>query len=112
VSFGSSPGSSTDTSIFNIARYGRDFPENFPVVFGWIIPVVMIIANIPARLLIDSWDDQGSLCCILLLLDLFGYPHCSGVCLALLEAPAGRKNGTKRRDFHVKSPLARSGKCS
>src|ERR1043166_6029701 len=41
-------------NFLNIARYpDAIFPWLFRVVFGWIIPVV-IIANIPARLLIKS----------------------------------------------------------
>jgi ABC-2 type transport system permease protein len=41
-------------SLLNIARYpDAIFPPLFRVIFGWIIPVV-IIANIPARLLIKS----------------------------------------------------------
>src|SRR6266481_3643247 len=41
-------------NFLNIARYpDAIFPRLFRVIFGWIIPVV-IIANIPARLLIKS----------------------------------------------------------
>jgi ABC-2 type transport system permease protein len=43
-------------NFLNIARYPDViFPWLFRIVFGWIIPVV-IIANIPARLLIKSLD--------------------------------------------------------
>src|SRR5438105_1602718 len=42
-------------NFLNIARYPDViFPRIFRVIFGWIIPVV-IIANIPARLLIKSF---------------------------------------------------------
>ena len=42
-------------NFLNIARYpDAIFPRLFRVIFGWIIPVV-IIANIPARLLIKSF---------------------------------------------------------
>src|SRR5881398_147724 len=42
-------------NFLNIARYPDTiFPWLFRVIFGWIIPVV-IIANIPARLLIKSF---------------------------------------------------------
>jgi ABC-2 type transport system permease protein len=41
-------------NFLNIARYpDAIFPRLFRIIFGWIIPVV-IIANIPARLLIKS----------------------------------------------------------
>src|SRR5881628_2080696 len=41
-------------NFLNIARYpDAIFPRLFKIIFGWIIPVV-IIANIPARLLIKS----------------------------------------------------------
>jgi ABC-2 type transport system permease protein len=42
-------------NFLNIARYPDViFPRLFRIIFGWIIPVV-IIANIPARLLIKSF---------------------------------------------------------
>src|SRR5207249_9581079 len=42
-------------NFLNIARYPDViFPRIFRMIFGWIIPVV-IIANIPARLLIKSF---------------------------------------------------------
>src|SRR5205809_1685148 len=42
-------------NFLNIARYPDViFPRLFRVIFGWVIPVV-IIANIPARLLIKSF---------------------------------------------------------
>ena len=42
-------------NFLNIARYpDAIFPWIFRLIFGWIIPVV-IIANIPARLLIKSF---------------------------------------------------------
>jgi len=42
-------------NFLNIARYPDViFPKLFQIIFGWIIPVV-IIANIPARLLIKSF---------------------------------------------------------
>src|SRR5213078_3123698 len=42
-------------NFLNIARYPDViFPRLFRMVFGWVIPVV-IIANIPARLLIKSF---------------------------------------------------------
>ena len=42
-------------NFLNIARYPDSiFPWLFQIIFGWIIPVV-IIANIPARLLIKSF---------------------------------------------------------
>src|SRR6195256_3910850 len=41
-------------NFLNIARYpDAIFPRLFKIIFGWIIPVV-IVANIPARLLIKS----------------------------------------------------------
>jgi len=41
-------------NFLNIARYpDAIFPPFFRLIFGWIVPVV-IIANIPARLLIKS----------------------------------------------------------
>ena len=41
-------------NFMNIARYPDSiFPQLFQIIFGWIIPVV-IVANIPARLLIKS----------------------------------------------------------
>jgi ABC-2 type transport system permease protein len=41
-------------NFLNIARYpDAIFPRFFQIVFGWIVPVV-IVANIPARLLIKS----------------------------------------------------------
>jgi ABC-type uncharacterized transport system, permease component len=41
-------------NFLNIARYPDViFPRLFRLIFGWVIPVV-IIANIPARLLIKS----------------------------------------------------------
>jgi ABC-2 type transport system permease protein len=46
-------------NFLNIARYPDViFPRVFRFVFGWIIPVV-IIANIPARLLIKPLDQPG-----------------------------------------------------
>src|SRR5438874_7531223 len=48
-------------NFLNIARYPDSiFPRLFRFVFGWIIPVV-IIANIPARLLIKSFGQPGQL---------------------------------------------------
>jgi ABC-2 type transport system permease protein len=41
-------------NFLNIARYPDSiFPPLFKFIFGWIIPVV-IVANIPARLLVKS----------------------------------------------------------
>jgi len=46
-------------NFLNIARYPDViFPKLFRFVFGWIIPVV-IVANIPARLLIKSLGQPG-----------------------------------------------------
>jgi ABC-2 type transport system permease protein len=46
-------------NFLNIARYPDViFPQLFRWVFGWIIPVV-IVANIPARLLIKSLGQPG-----------------------------------------------------
>ena len=46
-------------NFLNIARYPDViFPRIFRFVFGWIIPVV-IVANIPARLLIKSLGQPG-----------------------------------------------------
>jgi ABC-2 type transport system permease protein len=46
-------------NFLNIARYPDViFPTLFKFVFGWIIPVV-IVANIPARLLIKSLGQPG-----------------------------------------------------
>src|SRR5438034_994660 len=48
-------------NFLNIARYPDViFPKLFRFVFGWIIPVV-IVANIPARLLIKSLGQPGQL---------------------------------------------------
>src|SRR5712675_2469128 len=48
-------------NFLNIARYpDAIFPRIFRFIFGWIIPVV-IIANIPARLLIKSLGQPGPL---------------------------------------------------
>jgi ABC-2 type transport system permease protein len=46
-------------NFLNIARYPDViFPRLFRMIFGWIIPVV-IVANIPARLLIKSLGQPG-----------------------------------------------------
>jgi len=46
-------------NFLNIARYPDViFPQLFRWVFGWIIPVI-IVANIPARLLIKSLGQPG-----------------------------------------------------
>src|SRR5205823_8316264 len=46
-------------NFLNIARYPDViFPRLFRLIFGWIIPVV-IVANIPARLLIKSFGQSG-----------------------------------------------------
>lgn len=46
-------------NFLNIARYPDViYPRLFRFIFGWIIPVV-IIANIPARLLIKPFDQPG-----------------------------------------------------
>jgi ABC-2 type transport system permease protein len=46
-------------NFLNIARYPDViFPSLFRFVFGWIIPV-LIVANIPARLLIKSAGQPG-----------------------------------------------------
>jgi ABC-2 type transport system permease protein len=46
-------------NFLNIARYPDViFPWLFRIIFGWIIPVV-IVANIPARLLIKSFGQSG-----------------------------------------------------
>src|SRR5947207_5728201 len=48
-------------NFLNIARYPDViFPRIFRMIFGWVIPVV-IIANIPARLLIKSLGQPGQL---------------------------------------------------
>jgi viologen exporter family transport system permease protein len=48
-------------NFLNIARYPDViFPTVFRFIFGWIIPVV-IVANIPARLLIKSLGHPGQL---------------------------------------------------
>jgi ABC-2 type transport system permease protein len=48
-------------NFLNIARYpDAIFPRLFKIIFGWIIPVV-IVANIPARLLINSFGQPGPL---------------------------------------------------
>src|SRR5437870_69057 len=42
-------------NFLNIARYpAAIFPRLFKIIFGWIVPVV-IVANIPARLLLKSF---------------------------------------------------------
>jgi ABC-2 type transport system permease protein len=46
-------------NFLNIARYpDAIFPPLFRIIFGWVIPVV-IVANIPARLLIKSFGQPG-----------------------------------------------------
>ena len=45
-------------NFLNIARYPVIFPGLFRFVFSWIIPVV-IVANIPARLLIEPLGQPG-----------------------------------------------------
>src|SRR3989475_2715079 len=48
-------------NFLNIARYPDViFPRIFRMIFGWVVPVV-IIANIPARLLIKSLGQPGQL---------------------------------------------------
>jgi ABC-2 type transport system permease protein len=48
-------------NFLNIARYPDTiFPRLFKIIFGWIVPVV-IVANIPARLLIKSFGQPGPL---------------------------------------------------
>src|SRR5205814_38925 len=48
-------------NFLNIARYpDAIFPRLFKIIFGWIVPVV-IVANIPARLLIKSFGEPGPL---------------------------------------------------
>jgi viologen exporter family transport system permease protein len=48
-------------NFLNIARYpDAIFPRLFKIIFGWVIPVV-IVANIPARLLIKSFGQPGPL---------------------------------------------------
>jgi len=48
-------------NFLNIARYPDSiFPWLFKLIFGWIIPVV-VVANIPARLLIKSFSQPGPL---------------------------------------------------
>jgi ABC-2 type transport system permease protein len=54
-------------NFLNIARYPDViFPQFFQIIFGWIIPVI-IVANIPARLLIKSLGNPGWLMLHLLL---------------------------------------------
>ena len=46
-------------NFLNIARYPDViYPRLFRLIFSWIIPVV-IVANIPARLLIKSFGQPG-----------------------------------------------------
>jgi ABC-2 type transport system permease protein len=46
-------------NFLNIARYpDAIFPRLFRFIFGWIVPVV-IVANIPARILIKSLGQPG-----------------------------------------------------
>jgi viologen exporter family transport system permease protein len=48
-------------NFLNIARYPDViFPPLFRFIFGWIIPVV-VVANIPARLLVKSMQQPGRL---------------------------------------------------
>src|ERR1700758_16089 len=48
-------------NFLNIARYpDAIFPKLFQIIFGWIIPVV-IIANIPAKLLLRSFGEPFTL---------------------------------------------------
>jgi viologen exporter family transport system permease protein len=48
-------------NFMNVARYpDAIFPRLFKFIFGWIVPVV-IVANIPARLLIKSFGQSGPL---------------------------------------------------
>jgi ABC-2 type transport system permease protein len=44
-------------NFLQIARYpDAIFPRAFRFIFGWIVPVI-IVANIPARLLVEPLDD-------------------------------------------------------
>jgi len=46
-------------NFLNIARYpDAIYPRLFKIIFGWFIPVI-IVANIPARLLIKSMGEPG-----------------------------------------------------
>ncbi|HET9800076.1 MAG TPA: ABC-2 family transporter protein, partial [Chthoniobacterales bacterium] len=48
-------------NFMNIARYPDSiFPWLFKFIFSWIVPVV-IVANVPARLLIKSFGQPGPL---------------------------------------------------
>jgi ABC-2 type transport system permease protein len=48
-------------NFMNIARYPDSiFPRLFKFIFSWIVPVV-IVANVPARLLIKSFGQPGPL---------------------------------------------------
>src|SRR5207245_4947171 len=48
-------------NFLNIARYPDSiFPRLFKFIFSWIVPVV-IVANVPARLLIKSFGQPGPL---------------------------------------------------
>jgi len=48
-------------NFLNIARYPDSiFPPLFKFIFSWIVPVV-IVSNIPARLLIKAFGQPGPL---------------------------------------------------
>jgi ABC-2 type transport system permease protein len=48
-------------NFLQVARYPDSiFPRAFRFVFGWIVPVI-IVANIPARLLIKPLEQPGAL---------------------------------------------------
>ena len=69
-------------NFLNIARYPDViFPQVFRFVFGWIIPVI-IVANIPARLLIKPLGQPGWLMLHLVVagtIAALGQPRFSGV---------------------------------
>ena len=115
VSFGSCGrrASSTDISISSISRAIRTrFSRIFRFIFGWIIPVV-IIANIPARLLIKvarTTRPAHVAPCHRLDGHLLVITRFLALCVCgITRAPALRidKSGEKHsRRFGAKSPLA------
>ena len=112
-------------NFLNIARYPDViFPRLFRFVFGWIIPVV-IVANIPARLLIKSLGQPGWLMLHLVIAATIAFAPVArflAICPAALFQrkfvnstaeqgilPANQRLRLPDRQAASKSPLARSG---
>ena len=101
-------------NFLHIARYPDViFPRVFRFVFGWIIPV-MIVANIPARLLIKPLGQPAWLMFHLVVAGSapFCFRESSGVLpCANTPAPAPERPRPNARIFTGKSLLAPPGKC-